>query len=153
MAEAALRDLRRVSGLLRSGSAANPSPRGVADWVREIPSRIPREVADVSATVRGPDCPDISSAQELLLERVVMEGISNAAKHRAGGRVSILVEFGGEIVVTIVSGGVPERPAHRELDRGHGLRGLALAVTRCGGRVTTRRRSAGRFVLEVSLPR
>ncbi|WP_328648056.1 hypothetical protein OHS58_10275 [Amycolatopsis sp. NBC_00348] len=110
-------------------------------------------MADVSTTVNGPDLTDISPIQELLLERVVMEGVTNAAQHRTGGRLSIRCAFGDEIVVTIVSFGAPERPVLDDLHRGHGLRGLALDVTRCGGRLTTRRKSAKRFTIEVSLPR
>lgn len=153
MSESALRSLRRVSGLLRTGEVEKPSPTGFVHWMKELPARIPHEVADVSTTVCGSGRLDISPTQELLLERVVTEGVSNAAKHSAGGRVSIQFEFGDDIVVTIVTTGGPDRPAATDLDHGYGLCGLVLAVTRCGGRVTTRRRSAGHFTLEVRLPR
>lgn len=153
IAESALRNLRRASSLLHSSDVERPSPYGIAHWIKGLPGRIPREVADVSTTVNGPDLTDISPIQELLLERVVMEGVTNAAQHRTGGRLSIRCAFGDEIVVTIVSFGAPERPVLDDLHRGHGLRGLALDVTRCGGRLTTRRKSAKRFTIEVSLPR
>jgi signal transduction histidine kinase len=152
MSEAALRGLRRVSTLLRGGHIEKPAPNGLVQWMKELPAQVPDNVVDVSTTVSGSSFFQVTPAQEILIERIVREGVANAAKHSTGGRVEIQLEFGSEILVTISSVAGRTTVTRTERECRSGLNGLVKAVTQSGGRVTTRLRAADHFTLEVALP-
>jgi signal transduction histidine kinase len=129
--------LRQIVGLLREqgeGAPLTPEGEGVADLV----ARARDSGMEITLSVSG---------EPPLAHRVVQEGLTNAAKHAPGARVSVTVAPVG----VVVRNGAPQgRPA--AVGGGLGLAGLRERVRLAGGTLRAGPLGDG-FELRVDLPR
>jgi signal transduction histidine kinase len=94
-----------------------------------------------------------SDELRLAVYRIVQEGLTNALKHSAGASTDVAVNWlPGEVQVRLVTqqaGPSPNRPIASD---GRGLAGLGERVRRLNGHMSADVDSAGRFVLDATIP-
>lgn len=114
----ALEEMRAMILLLRSGE----EPVAAADRLEQLPA-IAVGTLGIDVELDIADLPGVPVAVEQAAARVVRESLLNAAKHAAGGAVSVRVaEVGGAVRIEVVSrGGAPT---------GAGGAGLGLVTMR-----------------------
>jgi signal transduction histidine kinase len=131
----ALRDMRATLGILREDDAAPLAPLARDTTVETVDSARAAGF-DARLTVSG-DRPELSSAVQLAISRIVQEGVTNAMRHARGAeRIDVGVGYRPDAVeVDIVDDGEPVAPAQTS-SSGYGLRGLRERVVLAGGTVT-----------------
>jgi signal transduction histidine kinase len=88
---------------------------------------------------------------ELVLYRVLQEGLTNTLRHSGARQVRVSVTFGDDSVTLAIAddgGGSPAAPS----ERGFGLASLAERARTVGGTLTEEKGDAGGFTLRVELP-
>lgn len=147
LAKRALAEMRAALGLL-DGS------EHVAG-LTEIPALVAGSRAagvGVEFDERG-DPVEVTSGTGRAVYRVVQESLTNAARHAAGARVSVLLHWcATELVVEVRNG--PAATASRRPDTGGGagLTGLAERVTAAGGGLTAAPQPDGGFAVRAAFP-
>ncbi|TDC29937.1 two-component sensor histidine kinase [Micromonospora sp. 15K316] len=151
-ARAALTDMRRLLGVLRSESEQAqtvPQP-GLAD----VPALVDSARRAGMAVTLGEDVPvDPPAPVGLAAYRVAQEGLANAARHAAGAAVRVTLRtHDGTLVVRVsnAAGGAPAGP-----DRtggGHGLTGMRERSVALGGTFTAGVTDDGGYAVEAVLP-
>ncbi|WP_327273716.1 sensor histidine kinase [Streptomyces sp. NBC_01224] len=154
---AALTEMRRTLGVLRTEGAPLRPAQGLGDLAR-LAQDARRARVDVDLTVRGAE--SLAEGTQLTVYRIVQEGLTNVVKHAAPTRCLVTVEVavaadGGEAVrIDVVddgpSGGT--RPPARELPGGHGLMGMRERALMYGGSFEAGPRTEGGFAVSVRLP-
>jgi signal transduction histidine kinase len=161
-ARAALADMRRLLGVLRSETDETPTaPQpGLAD-LGELVEAARR--AGVPATLAFPDLafPDqvgaVPAAVGLAAYRIVQEALANAARHAPGGPVRIAGRVLADRLEVSVrnepppGGRSPAEPAARA-GSGHGIVGMRERVVLLGGELSAGPASDGGYSVEVMLP-
>ena len=130
----ALRDMRATLGILREDDIAPLAPLARDTTVATVDSARAAGF-DATLTVSG-DRPQLSSAVQLAISRIVQEGVTNAMRHaRHAERIDVRVAYRPDAVeVDIVDDGEPVVPTLSP--SGYGLRGLRERVILAGGSVT-----------------
>ncbi|MEV4811867.1 sensor histidine kinase [Micromonospora avicenniae] len=150
-ARAALTDMRRLLGVLRSESEdprTTPQP-DLADLPDLVASARRAGMAVVSTT----DVPTAPPAPVgLAAYRIVQEGLANAARHAAGAAVRVTLRaHDGQLAVRVsnTADGVAAGP-----DRagGHGLTGMRERAVALGGTFTAGATDDGGYAVEATLP-
>jgi signal transduction histidine kinase len=149
---AALEEMRRMVGLLRSG-------RGEDEQTSYLPAPGLDDVADLVHRTSGSaelavfgEPPPVSQALGLTAYRIVQESLTNVLKHAgpdARARVT-LAYTATSVEIEVVDdgqGGVAEDDG-----QGHGLQGMAERVALHGGSLSTGPRPDGGFTVRASLP-
>ena len=139
-AREAMTEVYEVIGALRD-------PRG-ASAIRTLVASFRN--AGISVTVRGDESlPDLPPAADQAAYRVVEEGLTNAAKHAPGRRVTVSLEPQSDTLLVTVANPAPSRSAPSA--GGRGLTGLDERVRLAGG-LLHHQRSGGAFRLVAMLP-
>ncbi|MGW2020033.1 sensor histidine kinase [Streptomyces sp. NPDC001927] len=138
--------LRDIIGVLREpGAPTTP----VGETVEEVVERARASGLGVELTRRGPDGatpPMVDRA----VHRLVVESLTNAAKHAPGAPVRVVLERTADTVTVAVSNGAADGgPA---ASGGTGLVGLDERVRLAGGRLSHGARADGGFVVRAVLP-
>jgi signal transduction histidine kinase len=144
----ALRDLREVIGVLRTGDGGINPPQPT---LAELPALIDESRAagmNVNARIEA------SGGEARLARtayRVVQEGLTNARKHAPEAAVEVTVKGGDDLLVLVVS---RRSAAHANgtPGTGTGLIGLSERVALMGGRLEHGPNARGDFVLRATLP-
>ncbi|MFD3943488.1 sensor histidine kinase [Streptomyces sp. NPDC058579] len=150
--------LRDIIGVLREpGAPTTP----VGETVEEVVERARASGLGVELTRRGPDGatpPMVDRA----VHRLVVESLTNAAKHAPGAPVRVALErTAGTVTVAVSNGpgagandGAPRRPGAGPVGSvgGTGLVGLDERVRLAGGRLSHGARADGGFVVRAVLP-
>ncbi len=146
----ALVEMRRIVGVLRGsddqGAEYAPTP-GLPD----IGEMVHRAGERVTLQVTGP-VPEVSPALGLTVYRIAQEGVTNVLKH-AGAHAQSQVRLTylpHLIVVEVEDDGVGS--ASVSDGRGHGLRGMQERVASMGGRLLTRPKSEGGYLVRALFP-
>ena len=160
-ARAALSELRRLLGVLRSPSerletapaASLDELGGVLDQVRGAGLAVDFEVVGTPARLaRGVD---------LTAFRIIQEALTNTIRHAHATRASVTVSYEpGYVTVSVADPGPgrgpaldgPGRPAVALAGSGLGLAGIAERVASCGGQLSLGPTPAGGFSVTARLP-
>lgn len=149
--------LRDIIGLLRTDAEGDGEPGApttpVGETVEEVVERARASGLRVELTRRGPDGatpPMVDRA----VHRLVVESLTNAAKHAPGAPVRVALErtAGAEGTVTVAVSNGPADGEPGEASGGTGLVGLDERVRLAGGRLTHGARADGGFVVRAVLP-
>ncbi|OYO00817.1 sensor histidine kinase [Enemella evansiae] len=146
----ALTEMRRIVGVLRSGSdegeAYAPMP-GMGD----IPEMVQRMGDRVELRVEGTP-PPCGAATQLTVYRVVQEALTNFLKHAGPqARALVTLRYSGEsIIAEVVDDGIGQGSASDGM--GNGLKGMAERVGAMGGVLEVGPRSAGGFGVRALVP-
>ena len=149
---AALEEMRRMVGLLRSGRGEDEQTSYLpAPGLDDIADLVHRTSGSAELVVFG-EPPPVSQALGLTAYRIVQESLTNVLKHAgpdARARVT-LAYTAASVEIEVVDDG---RGAATEDDcQGHGLQGMAERVALHDGTLTTGPRPDGGFVVRASLP-
>ena len=143
-------DLRRMLGILRSGSegaAVVPAPRldGVGDLVRRA------RAAGIDAKLRITGTREaIPAGLDLAAYRIVQEALSNVVKHAAGARAYVHVGYGQDAVeIEISDAGGAGAAAD---SGGHGLVGMRERAAIFDGELEAAPTPDGGFAVRARLP-
>jgi signal transduction histidine kinase len=150
-ARAALADMRRLLGVLRSDAAEAPrSPQpGLAelpelvDTVRRAGLRVDLELAARPG--------DVPPAVQLAAYRIVQEALANAARHAPDGPVRVRLRAGDAALDLRARNALPD-PVPPAGPPGHGLVGMHERAALLGGTLTAGPDDAGGYVVTATLP-
>ncbi|MBY8872533.1 two-component sensor histidine kinase [Micromonospora sp. PLK6-60] len=149
-ARAALTDMRRLLGVLRSESTgANTAPQpGLADVAALLAAA---ERAGMTVTRDGDPPEDVPAPVGLAAYRIVQEGLANAARHAAGAaaRVTLRAEPGA-LTVRVENDPIAATPAGE--GAGHGLTGMRERALALGGTFHAGSTGDGGYVVTARLP-
>ncbi|GAB3672860.1 sensor histidine kinase [Saccharopolyspora tripterygii] len=143
----ALTELRGMLRVLREG----PSEVTEAPAVHDI-TELVRDAAETGTRVRltmPDDLPETSSTTGRAAYRVVQEALTNAARHAPEAAVTVVVEGGEGLTVTVANG--PSRPSPSS-GAGYGLLGMRERVGLAGGSLEAGPTSEGGFRVTAVLP-
>ena len=144
-ARAALAELRRLLGVLRSEGGVVPQP-GLAAIVDLVDS-VRHAGMDVRLT-RANDS-DVDAVAGLTAYRVVQESLTNVLKHAGPCATDVSVAVHGDaLVVSVIDDGCGPGAANG----GHGLIGMRERVTVLGGTLDAGVGDHGGFVVRAQLP-
>jgi signal transduction histidine kinase len=147
----ALDELRQLFGPVRrgDGESLDASP-GLANLER-LAERTHRAGVPVDLRVEGPPL-ELPPGVDFAAYRVVQEALTNAIKHAAGARATVIVRYEpGDVVLEVLDDG-PGPAGNGSSGEGHGLLGMRERVALYGGRLETGRRRGGGFAVRVRLP-
>ena len=163
-AREALEAMRQMLGVLRdTDSEPDPASTLAAPGVDDLGSLLGGAVdagITVEITTEG-QRRRLPAALGLTLYRIVQEALSNAARHAAGSRVSVLLRYEPEAVdlAVVDDGGGQADPGPPTTDRGHrgdgaglGLVGMRERVAAFGGVLEAGPRPGGGFGVHARLP-
>ncbi|MEV1333585.1 histidine kinase [Micromonospora costi] len=151
-ARAALTDMRRLLGVLRSDSEqarTDPQPD-----LADLPALVASARRAGMAVALDADVPtDLPAPVGLAAYRIVQEGLANAARHAAGAAVRVTVGVdAGELAVRVVNDGTGA-PGPDGRGGGHGLTGMRERAVALGGTLTAGVTDDGGYAVHARLPR
>ncbi|MFI7597970.1 sensor histidine kinase [Actinoplanes sp. NPDC049681] len=154
-ARAALTDMRRLLGVLRSDAEQSPrEPQpGLAD-VATLVSTASRAGLVVTLDGGGRLPADVPDAVGLAAYRIVQEALANAARHAPGGPVHVSVRADGfALRVEVRNGPGSAGPAERRTgEGGHGLVGMRERAVLLGGTLHAEAQPGGGYLVAARLP-
>ena len=152
-ARAALSDMRRLLGVLRSDDTAARAPQPQLDDLPELVAVTRRVGVDVDLSM-----PDghrtVPDGVSLCAYRIVQEALSNACRHAPGSPVCVTVSDDAHALRLQVSNGPsasPEPPLTSKRP-GHGLAGMRERVNLLGGSLSAEPAPDGGFAVNAVLP-
>ncbi len=149
VSRAALADIQRVLGSLRSAEEADLAPSPGLD---ELPRLIENaRLADVQVELDRGAIPDLPVGVQLSAYRIVQEALTNVIKH-AAAPVRCIVRVTaepGELHLAVIDDGTPRRPAG---EPGHGLIGMRERAALHHGTLVAGRQPNGGFAVHARLP-
>ena len=153
----ALREMRRVVGVLRSGTGAEPPDRSAAlepqPALSDIPALIDgyREAGlDVRLRVDG-EPSWARSGVDLAAYRIVQEALTNTIKHAGPARAEVRLAFERD-ALTVVVADDGRGPGFEPGRDGHGLVGMRERVAVYGGELEAGPQAEGGYRLRAKLP-
>jgi signal transduction histidine kinase len=155
-ARAALTEMRRLLGVLRSDVADRPP---VADRQPQPGLRQLTELLDQARDASGAGTRLILRGRpaaldpgvELAAYRIVQEALTNARRHAPGAAVDVELHFTAAALRLLIRDNGPG-PSTVEPAGGHGLLGMRERAAAVGGRLRTGTGGTGGFVIEATLP-
>src|SRR5579884_2099928 len=145
-ARAALRDLRRVLGVLQIETEYEPQPG--LDQLDRLVERVRATGIAVALEVDG--APRVLPAPvELSAYRIVQEALTNTLKHAGARRVDVRVAYGDELRLEIADDGHGQANGGGS---GSGLIGMRERVAMLGGTVTAGSAPGGGYRVAASIP-
>ncbi|MGK5641063.1 sensor histidine kinase [Streptomyces sp. URMC 126] len=154
-AVAALTELRRVLGVIRSDSSdvfdAPEAPQPTLDALDGLLANVRQAGLTVEHVVTGSVRP-LPQGVELSAYRIVQEALSNVLRHAPGAtaRVEISYVLGG-LGLRVVNG-PPDRTAKPSPGAGHGVLGMRERVGMLGGEMTAEPTADGGYEVSAFLP-
>ncbi|MCY1137072.1 histidine kinase [Actinoplanes sp. Pm04-4] len=154
---AALQDMRRLLGVLRSESAdadaTTPSP-GLADLAAMVSAATAsglRVVLQAQPPV-GRAAAAVPPLVGQAAYRIVQEGLSNATRHAPGSVVRVSVTADDAAVRVRVHNTAPAGPVSRSRGGGHGIRGMRERAGALGGTLSAGPADGGGYNVHAVLP-
>lgn len=149
VSRAALADIQRVLGSLRSAGEAQLAPSPSLD---ELPTLVENaRLADVQVELDHGSIPPLPAAVQLSAYRIVQEALTNVIKHAAApARCTVRITAeGGELHLAVTDDGVSRRPVG---EPGHGLIGMRERAALHHGTLVAGRQPGGGFAVHARLP-
>jgi signal transduction histidine kinase len=151
----AMREMRRLMGLLRPAGSAAPTlaPQPGLGDLPSLVARVREAGLPVELRIEGAERP-LSPGLDLSAYRIVQEAVTNAMKHAGRTRVFIEVCYlPGELQLRVDDDG-PAAPMRRAIGPhpGYGHLGMRERVALFGGSLSVGGRSGGGFRVMATLP-
>jgi signal transduction histidine kinase len=147
---AALTEMRRLVGMLRSDSREPLAPQPGLDDLPTLVTQVGEAGLPIELSVEG-ERRQLPVGIELSAYRIVQEALTNALKHAGNARATVRVRYGADsLELEIVDDGAGA--AAPVASGGHGLVGMRERVALYGGRFDAGRRPSGGFAVRVLLP-
>jgi signal transduction histidine kinase len=148
-ARAALGELRRMLGVLRSeaGLAPQPDLAGVADLVASVD----RAGLAVELRTWGSERP-VGGVIGLTAYRIVQEALTNVLRHAHAERACVELGFDDDALVVRVADDGRGPAGGSSVGGGHGLVGMRERVAAVGGQLDVGPGPDGGFVVDARLP-
>ena len=143
----ALRDMRRLLGVLRESGQPERAPQPTLDDVEDLLATVRAAGLPVRLIVTGQPSP-LPAAAQLALYRMIQEALTNTLKH-APSAAAAQVRLGylpGEVELEVTDAGLPASMATPGTGRsvaGHGIAGMRERAAVFGGQVTAGPRPGG----------
>ncbi len=156
-ARTALTEMRRLLGVLREDSGADPADRQPQPGLAQLNDLLDeaRDVSGIGARliVRG-WVTSLDPGVELAAYRIVQEALTNARRHAAGAAVDVELQFDDDALRLRVRDDGPGPPPAQpgRLPAGHGLLGMRERAAAVGGALTTGAAPGGGFLVQAILP-
>ncbi|MFK0282439.1 sensor histidine kinase [Streptomyces sp. NPDC090499] len=158
----ALTELRRVLGVLRSGSpdedapddgpGTGPhSPQPTLDQLDRLVENTRAAGLTVTTRINGERRP-MQSGVELSAYRIVQEGLSNVLRHAPGATAHVEIEYIPYGLLLSVANSRPTRPAPPSPGAGHGLLGMRERATMLGGSLSAGPLADGGYRIFAEIP-
>ncbi|WP_203711797.1 sensor histidine kinase [Asanoa siamensis] len=149
-ARAAMVDMRRLLGVLRSEGPALTAPQPGLAEVAELVEATQR--AGVRVSLHG-TVPEATGPVALAAYRIVQEALANAARHAPGAMVRVAVTGDATAVAVRVENDAPADDTAPTGDgEGHGIAGMRERVTLLGGTFEAGPTVFGGFAVAATLP-
>jgi signal transduction histidine kinase len=150
--EAALDELRLSVGLLRqAGEHELTEPAGRLSALDGLVASFGAAGLPVTCDVTGSPRP-LPEAVDLTAYRLIQESLTNAAKHAAGSRTTVRLDFTpGTLCLTVENEG-PASAGREPAGTGHGILGMHERAATLGGKLTAGPRPDGGFRVTAELP-
>jgi signal transduction histidine kinase len=161
-ARAALTDMQRLLGVLRTGETPAHAPQ---PHLGDLPGLIDASRrAGLAVQFSQQGCLDgLPAAVGVCAYRIVQESLSNAGRHAPGAAISVGVEVEPPVVLLKISNGPPAAAGHRPTAgtwfgavnghrHGHGLAGMRERVGLLGGTFSAGPAPGGGFEVAAELP-
>ncbi|PZS38363.1 MAG: histidine kinase, partial [Pseudonocardiales bacterium] len=149
VSRAALADIQRVLGSLRSDGEAHLAPSPGLD---ELPRLVENaRLADVQVELDRGTIPALPAAVQLSAYRIVQEALTNVIKHAAApARCTVRITAEpGELHLAVIDDGIPRRPTG---EPGHGLIGMRERAALHHGTLMAGPQANGGFAVHARLP-
>jgi signal transduction histidine kinase len=149
VARAALADIQRVLGSLRSAGEADLAPSPDLD---ELPKLVENaRLADVQVELDRGTIPALPATVQLSAYRIVQEALTNVIKHAATpARCTVRISAEpGELHLAVIDDGKPRRPVG---EPGHGLIGMRERAALHHGTLVAGPQPHGGFAVHARLP-
>ena len=146
---AALADIQRVLGSLRSDAEAHLAPSPGLD---ELPKLVENaRLADVQVELDRGTIPALPAAVQLSAYRIVQEALTNVIKHAAApARCTVRITAEpGELHLAVIDDGIPRGPFG---EPGHGLIGMRERAALHHGTLMAGPQASGGFAVHARLP-
>jgi signal transduction histidine kinase len=148
----ALRELRRMLGVLRSEDAGSPAPQ---PGLRDLDSLAAgmRDAGLVLHLDVAQPPPALAPGVDLAAYRIVQEALTNVLKHAGPAETTVRVRHASdELELVITNAASLARPAPNGSDTGQGLIGMRERVGLYGGTLRAQPDAAGGFTVHARLP-
>jgi signal transduction histidine kinase len=152
---ATLREMRRLLDVLRTDAEPAEAPvepqPGIAG-LEALAAQVREAGLPVHLAVDG-DPTTLDPGVDLIVYRIVQEGLTNALKHAGPATAEVRVRMTGDALELEVSDdGRGPRPADVPQPDGHGLVGMRERVSLYGGHLQTGPRREGGFLVRARIP-
>ncbi|MFI8102739.1 sensor histidine kinase [Streptomyces sp. NPDC086023] len=151
----ALTELRRVLGVLRSESAADPAnphhPQPTLADLGGLVDNVRGAGLDVTTEIAGVARP-LTPGVELTAYRIVQEALSNCLRHAPGSEVEVGIAYGPRELHVCVANSAPTRSVPPSPGAGHGLLGMRERAGMLGGELAAGPRPSGGYEVTAVLP-
>lgn len=156
-ARAALTEMRRLLGVLRSDAGTEPTRKplpGLQQLIELIDEARDSAGASTRLIVRG-DVSPLDPGVELAAFRIVQEALTNARRHAPGSAVDVELAYLSDRLCLRIRDNGPG-PGHEDDvgagTGGHGLLGMRERAAMVGGRLSTGPAPGSGFLVEAHLP-
>jgi signal transduction histidine kinase len=148
----ALRELRRMLGILRTDEAPSLDPQpGVAD-IEPLVAGMRDAGLPLQLEMSGAPTA-LAPGFDLTAYRIVQEALTNVLKHAGRVETSVHVNFDADALELVIHNAGPvAQPAPNGGDPGHGLIGMRERVALYGGNVQAAPHDSGGFTVHARLP-
>jgi signal transduction histidine kinase len=152
-ARAALTDMRRLLGVLRSDQPAERTPQPQLADLPELTAAARRAGVAVELAVPAA-CGPVPPSVGVCAYRIVQEALSNAGRHAPGAAVTVHVAHAdGHLNLQVTNGPAASGlPAANAGQPGHGLAGMRERVALLGGSLSAGPAAGGGFAVSAVLP-
>ncbi|MEZ7127893.1 sensor histidine kinase [Nonomuraea sp. AD125B] len=148
---AALIELRRMVGLLRTADDDRLSPRAGLGRLDDLLDQVRAAGLDVTLDVRGEPVP-LAAGLDLSAYRIVQEALTNALKHAGPTRAAVTIDYRpGELRLSVANEAPARRPSGTP-GGGHGLIGMRERAALFDGTLTAAPLPSGGFEVLAVLP-
>jgi len=151
---AALDEMRRLLGLLRSGEPdSDEAPGGLGD-IDTLAERMRSAGLDVTVRTNGEPC-GLPADVGLAGYRIVQEALTNALKHAGPAHVAVWLDYTGGLNIQVADDGRGAAAAFdgaRVPGAGTGLTSMAERAAAVGGTLIAGPRPGGGFRVHASIP-
>jgi signal transduction histidine kinase len=154
-ARTALTEMRRLLGVLREDTGAEPADLEPQPDLRQLNDLLDR-ARDTSGSaarliLRGPPV-RLDPIVELATYRIVQEALTNARRHAPGAAVDVELHYSEDGLQLRIRDNGPGPPSAAPAHAGHGLLGMHERAAAVGGELHTGAAAGGGFLITASLP-
>jgi signal transduction histidine kinase len=153
-ARAALTEMRRLLGVLRTDADSGPAELHPQPGLRQLNELLDaaRDASGAGARLILRGAPvALDPGVELAAYRIIQEALTNSRRHAPGAAVDVELHYGDDALVVRIRDNGPGPSVHLR-PGGHGLLGMRERAAAVGGSLQTGEAAGGGFLVTASLP-